>query len=185
MPIEITGFLILSLIIVLVAVVFASQGIKVVPQQTAWVVERLGKFHAVLSPGLNFIIPFIDRVAYRHSLKEIPLDTPSQVCITRDNTQLTVDGVLFFQVTDPQRASYGAGQAIVTPSVIRGELVALYRQLELSGIVENADLFKQYLIVERNADNPNRLDVLFPPDLVNQLRIFAVLNQFRLQYAEE
>lgn len=80
---------------------------------------------------------------------------------------------------------YGAGQAIVTPSVIRGELVALYRQLELSGIVENADLFKQYLIVERNADNPNRLDVLFPPDLVNQLRIFAVLNQFRLQYAEE
>ena len=107
MPIEITGFLILSLIIVLVAVVFASQGIKVVPQQTAWVVERLGKFHAVLSPGLNFIIPFIDRVAYRHSLKEIPLDTPSQVCITRDNTQLTVDGVLFFQVTDPQRASYG------------------------------------------------------------------------------
>lgn len=79
----------------------------------------------------------------------------------------------------------GAGQAIVTPSVIRGELVALYRQLELSGIVENADLFKQYLIVERNADNPNRLDVLFPPDLVNQLRIFAVLNQFRLQYAEE
>ena len=101
MPIEITGFLILSLIIVLVAVVFASQGIKVVPQQTAWVVERLGKFHAVLSPGLNFIIPFIDRVAYRHSLKEIPLDTPSQVCITRDNTQLTVDGVLFFQVTDP------------------------------------------------------------------------------------
>ena len=104
MPIEITGFLILSLIIVLVAVVFASQGIKVVPQQTAWVVERLGKFHAVLSPGLNFIIPFIDRVAYRHSLKEIPLDTPSQVCITRDNTQLTVDGVLFFQVTDPQWA---------------------------------------------------------------------------------
>ena len=85
MPIEITGFLILSLIIVLVAVVFASQGIKVVPQQTAWVVERLGKFHAVLSPGLNFIIPFIDRVAYRHSLKEIPLDTPSQVCITRSS----------------------------------------------------------------------------------------------------
>ena len=98
MPIEITGFLILSLIIVLVAVVFASQGIKVVPQQTAWVVERLGKFHAVLSPGLNFIIPFIDRVAYRHSLKEIPLDTPSQVCITRDNTQLTVDGVLSFRL---------------------------------------------------------------------------------------
>ena len=67
----------------------------------------------MLSPGLNFIIPFIDRVAYRHSLKEIPLDTPSQVCITRDNTQLTVDGVLFFQVTDPQRASYGTSNYII------------------------------------------------------------------------
>lgn len=80
---------------------------------------------------------------------------------------------------------FGAGQAIVTPSVIRGELIALYRRLELEGIVENADLFKKYLIVERNVNNPNRLDVLFPPDYVNQLRIFAVLNQFRLQYAEE
>ncbi len=80
---------------------------------------------------------------------------------------------------------YGAGQAIVTPSVIRGELISQYRQLELKGIVENADLFKKYLVVERNADNPNRLDVLFPPDLVNQLRIFAVLAQFRLQYSSE
>lgn len=80
---------------------------------------------------------------------------------------------------------YGAGQAIVTPSVIRGELVAIYKQLETAGIVENSALFKKYLIVERNADNPNRLDVLFPPDLVNQLRIFALLDQFRLQYPEE
>lgn len=79
---------------------------------------------------------------------------------------------------------FGAGQAIVTPSVIRGELIALYRRLELEGIVENADLFKKYLIVERNVNNPNRLDVLFQPDYVNQLRIFAVLNQFRLQYQE-
>ena len=79
---------------------------------------------------------------------------------------------------------FGAGQAIVTPSVIRGELIALYRRLELEGIVENSDLFKKYLIVERNMNNPNRIDVLFPPDYVNQLRIFAVLNQFRLQYQE-
>ena len=109
----VSGFFIFTLVLVILAILFASQGIKVVPQQTAWVVERLGKFHAVLSPGLNFIIPFVDRVAYRHSLKEIPLDTPSQVCITRDNTQLTVDGVLFFQVTDPQRASYGTSNYII------------------------------------------------------------------------
>jgi phage tail sheath gpL-like len=78
---------------------------------------------------------------------------------------------------------FGAGQAIVTPSVIRGEIIAEYAAMELDGLVENTPLFKKYLIVERNANNPNRIDVLMPPDLVNQLRIFAVLNQFRLQYA--
>jgi phage tail sheath gpL-like len=77
---------------------------------------------------------------------------------------------------------FGAGQAIVTPSVIRGELIAEYAEMEDAGLVENMELFKKYLIVERNATNPNRLDVLLPPDLVNQLRVFAVLNQFRLQY---
>lgn len=80
---------------------------------------------------------------------------------------------------------YGPGQAIVTPVVIRGELIAAYGELERLGIVENTELFKQYLIVERNALNPNRLDVLFPPDYVNQLRVFALVNQFRLQYPEE
>lgn len=65
------------------------------------------------------------------------------------------------------------------------ELLATYRQMERAGIVENYDLFKQYLIVERDADNPNRLNTLFPPDYVNQLRVFAVVNQFRLQYSEE
>lgn len=80
---------------------------------------------------------------------------------------------------------FGPGQAIVTPAVIRGELGATYRQLEREGVVENFDLFQKHLIVERNANDPGRLDVLFPPDYVNQLRVFAVLNQFRLQYSEE
>ncbi|MQT72556.1 phage tail protein, partial [Pseudomonas sp. FSL R10-0071] len=75
------------------------------------------------------------------------------------------------------------GQAIVTPNVIRGELIASYYALERLGIVENADAFAQNLIVERSATSPNRLNVLFPPDLVNQLRIFALQYQFRLQYA--
>lgn len=77
---------------------------------------------------------------------------------------------------------FGAGQAIVTPSVIKGELIAAYAELELDGIVENAQAFRENLIVERNNTNPNRVDVLLPPDYVNQLRIFAMLNQFRLQY---
>lgn len=80
---------------------------------------------------------------------------------------------------------FGAGQAIVTPGTIRAELIAAYKDLEREGIVENSELFAQYLIVERDANNPNRLNVLFPPDYVNQLRIFALLNQFRLQYPEQ
>ncbi|MWP61046.1 phage tail sheath subtilisin-like domain-containing protein [Gilliamella sp. Pas-s25] len=80
---------------------------------------------------------------------------------------------------------FGAGQAIITPAVAKAEINATYRQLELLGLVENFDVFKKNLIVERNVNDPNRLDVLFPPDLVNQLRVFAVLAQFRLQYQEE
>lgn len=80
---------------------------------------------------------------------------------------------------------FGPGQAIVTPAMIKGELLATYRQLERAGIVENYELFKQYLVVERDASDPNRLNTLFPPDYVNQLRVFAVVNQFRLQYSEE
>ncbi len=100
-------FLILALI-----VVFVVEGVRVVPQQNAWVVERLGKFARVLEPGLNVIVPFIDRVAYRHSLKEVPLDVPEQVCITKDNTQLSVDGIIYYQVTDPKLASYGSSDYI-------------------------------------------------------------------------
>ncbi len=80
--------------------------------------------------------------------------------------------------------SFGPGQAIVTPIVIRGELVAAYGELERAGQVENMELFKEHLVVERDPNNPNRLNVLFPPDLVNQLRVFALLYQFRLQYPD-
>ena len=95
-----------------VVIVFVVKTINVVPQQHAWVVERLGKYHATLGPGLKIVLPFIDRIAYKHSLKEIPLDVPMQVCITKDNTQLEVDGILYFQVTDPMRASYGSSNYI-------------------------------------------------------------------------
>ena len=104
---------IIALLLLVIAGFFVVRSIKVVPQQNAWVVERLGKYHATLTPGLNLLVPFVDRVAYKHSLKEIPLDVPSQVCITKDNTQLTVDGILYFQVTDAMRASYGSSNYIV------------------------------------------------------------------------
>ena len=97
----------------ILAIVFAIKTLKIVPQQHAWVVERLGKYNGTLTPGLSFLMPFIDRVAYKHLLKEVPLDIASQVCITRDNTQLQVDGILYFQVTDAMRASYGSSNYIV------------------------------------------------------------------------
>ena len=102
-----------ALVILILGIVFISQSMRIVPQQNAWVIERLGKYSRTLEPGLNFLVPFIDRVAYKHSLKEIPLDVPSQVCITRDNTQLTVDGIIYFQVTDPMKASYGSSNYIL------------------------------------------------------------------------
>ena len=97
-------------------VAFVLEGVRVVPQQSAFVVERFGRFRATLEPGLNFIVPVFDRVAYRHSLKEVPLDVPEQVCITKDNTQLGVDGILYFQVTDPRLASYGSSNYIAAIS---------------------------------------------------------------------
>jgi regulator of protease activity HflC (stomatin/prohibitin superfamily) len=101
-----------SFVIFILALVFVFKTINVVPQQHAWVVERLGKYHATLGPGLNIVVPFVDRIAYKHVLKEIPLDVPPQVCITKDNTQLQVDGILYFQITDAMRASYGSSNYI-------------------------------------------------------------------------
>ena len=109
-------FLVVVPLLLGVAIAFIIEGVRIVPQQSAWVVERLGRFHGVLEPGLNLIIPFLDRVAYVHSLKEVPLDVPEQVCITKDNTQLAVDGILYYQVTDPRLASYGSANYIMAVS---------------------------------------------------------------------
>ncbi|MCA0365078.1 MAG: stomatin-like protein [Spirosomataceae bacterium] len=93
--------------IIALIVVVVMMTIKVVPQQTAYIIERLGKYNGVLQPGINFIMPFFDRVAYKHSLKEQAYDIHEQICITKDNVQVRVDGVIFLQVVDPQKASYG------------------------------------------------------------------------------
>ena len=117
------------------------------PQQNAWIVERLGKYSATLSPGFNAIIPFIDRVAYKHSLKEIPLDVPSQVCITRDNTQLQVDGILYFQVTDPMRASYGSSNYVMAISQLaQTTLRSVIGRLELDKTFEERDMINAKVV---------------------------------------
>jgi regulator of protease activity HflC (stomatin/prohibitin superfamily) len=129
-----------ALIIFILAVVFVIKTIKVVPQQHAWVVERLGKYHATLGPGLNIVVPFVDRVAYKHILKEIPLDVPPQVCITRDNTQLQVDGILYFQVTDPMRASYGSSNYLsAITQLAQTTLRSVIGKMELDKTFEERD----------------------------------------------
>ncbi|MFN4266806.1 MAG: SPFH domain-containing protein [Aquabacterium sp.] len=130
----------ISLALLMVAVVFVIQSVKIVPQQNAWIVERLGKYHSTLTPGLNFLVPFIDRLAYKHSLKEIPLDVPSQVCITKDNTQLQVDGILYFQVTDPMRASYGSSNYVMAiTQMAQTTLRSVIGKMELDKTFEERD----------------------------------------------
>lgn len=143
-------------ILFLVAIVFIVQTVKVVPQQHAWVVERLGKYHATLEPGLNIVLPFIDRIAYKHSLKEIPLDVPMQVCITKDNTQLEVDGILYFQVTDPMRASYGSSNYIAAISQLaQTTLRSVIGRMELDKTFEERELINHSVVsaVDESAVN--------------------------------
>jgi regulator of protease activity HflC (stomatin/prohibitin superfamily) len=121
-------------------VVLVFEGVRVVPQQQAWVVERLGKFYAVLPPGLNLIVPFFDKVAYRHSLKEVPLDIPEQVCITKDNTQLAVDGIIYYQVSDPKLASYGSSDYVLAISQLaQTALRSEVGKMELDKTFESRD----------------------------------------------
>jgi regulator of protease activity HflC (stomatin/prohibitin superfamily) len=133
----------IAIVIAVIAIAFVVNGVKVVPQQNAWVVERLGKYSRTLAPGLSLLIPFVDRVAYKHLLKEIPLDVPSQVCITRDNTQLTVDGILYFQITDPKLASYGSSNYIIA--------ITQLAQTTLRSVIGRMELDKTF--EERNAIN--------------------------------
>ena len=128
-------------------VAFIMEGVRIVPQQSAYVIERLGRFHGVLEPGLNLIIPVLDRLAYVHSLKEVPLDVPEQVCITKDNTQLAVDGVLYYQVTDPRLASYGSANYVtaitqLAQTTLRSEI----GKMELDKSFESRDEINRQIV---------------------------------------
>jgi len=130
----------IAIIIAVIAAIFVIRTIKIVPQQHAWVVEKLGKYDRTLTPGLKFVVPFVERIAYRHSLKEVPLDVPSQVCITRDNTQLQVDGIIYFQVTDPMRASYGSSNYVIAITQLAQTLLrSVIGKMELDKTFEERD----------------------------------------------
>jgi regulator of protease activity HflC (stomatin/prohibitin superfamily) len=137
----------IAIILFVIAAVFITQSVKVVPQQHAWVVERLGKYNGTLTPGLSFLMPFVDKVAYKHVLKEIPLDIASQVCITKDNTQLQVDGILYFQVTDAMRASYGSSNYIMAISQLaQTSLRSVIGKLELDKTFEERDIINAQVV---------------------------------------
>src|SRR5688572_13605958 len=132
-----------------VVVAFVIEGVRIVPQQFAYVVERFGRFHAILEPGLNLIIPFLDRLAYMHSLKEVPLDVPEQVCITKDNTQLAVDGILYYQVTDPRLASYGSANYIAAISQLaQTTLRSVIGKMELDKSFESREDINRHIVAE-------------------------------------
>lgn len=100
-------------LLLLVAFTILRNTLRIVPQQQSWIVERLGRFHRALSPGLNVLMPFTDRVAYRFDLREMPTEVPPQVCISLDNTTLTVDGFLYLQITDAVKAAYGSNNPML------------------------------------------------------------------------
>ena len=130
-----------GVVVVLALVVIAKTAI-VVPQQNAYVVEYLGKYRKTMQAGFHILIPFVERIAYRHSLKEHAVDIPEQICITRDNVQVGVDGVLYMKVLDAQRASYGIGDFIfaisqLAQTTLRSEIgkIDLDRTFEERGTI--------------------------------------------------
>jgi regulator of protease activity HflC (stomatin/prohibitin superfamily) len=130
----------IAITLVVIVAIGIWRSLKIVPQQNACVVERLGRYDRTLTPGLKFVMPFIERVAYRHSLKEVPLDVPSQICITKDNTQLTVDGIIYFQVTDPMRASYGSSNYVFAITQLAQTLLrSVIGRMELDKTFEERD----------------------------------------------
>ena len=147
---------IVPLAIFIVGIIFVIKAIRVVPQQRALVVERLGRFDRILEPGLRFTIPFVDRVSARHDLREVPLDVPSQVCITKDNTQLQVDGILYFQVTDPKLATYGSSNYIVAiTQLAQTTLRSVIGKLELDKTFEERDTINHAVVNSLDAAASN------------------------------
>lgn len=135
--------------IVVFAIVLVARTATVVPQQSAYVIENLGKYSRTLRAGFHILVPFIERVAYKHSLKEIAIDVPEQLCITKDNVQVGVDGVLYLQIMDPQRASYGIHDYIfaisqLAQTTLRSEIgkIDLDRTFEERGQI-NANVVRE------------------------------------------
>lgn len=144
------------LLIVIVIVIFAFiSNIKVVPQRSAFIIERLGKYNGTLEAGLHFLVPLLDRVSYKHTLKEQAVDVAPQICITKDNISVEVDGILYMQVVDAQKASYGIGDYIfASTQLAQTTMRSVIGKLELDKTFEERDTINGSIVsaVDRASD---------------------------------
>ena len=154
--------LIVSLAVAFVAIIILLKTAVVVPQQNAYVVERLGKYSKTLNAGFHILIPFLERIAYKHTLKEQAADIAEQICITKDNVQVGVDGVLYMQVLDPARASYGIGNYMfaisqLAQTTLRSEI----GKIDLDRTFEERGTINQNVVAELDkASDPWGVKVL-------------------------
>jgi regulator of protease activity HflC (stomatin/prohibitin superfamily) len=139
------AIILLGIAIVIALIIINS--IKIVPQKSAFLVERLGKYNGTLKAGFHFIIPFVDKVAYRHTLKEQAIDVDSQSCITRDNISVEVDGILYLQVIDPQKASYGIDHyRFASTQIAQTTMRSIIGKLELDKTFEERDTINTKIV---------------------------------------
>ncbi len=133
--------------LVFLALIILMSSIKIVPQRSAYIVERFGKYRATLTAGFNLIFPFIDKVRYRHTLKEQAIDVASQICITRDNISVEVDGILYLQVIDPAKASYGIDNyQFASIQIAQTTMRSIIGKLELDKTFEERDYINNMIV---------------------------------------
>lgn len=134
--------------VILVGVMVAViRSVRIVPQKSAFVVERLGKYHTTLEAGLHVLVPFFDKVAYKHTLKEQAVDVPPQTCITRDNISVEVDGILYMQVVDSHRASYGINNYLFAASQLaQTTMRSVIGRLDLDKTFEERESINSYIV---------------------------------------
>ncbi|MBU4446590.1 MAG: paraslipin [Candidatus Marinimicrobia bacterium] len=142
-----TSFTVILIGIILFALVVFFRTIRIVPQKVAVIIERLGKYHNTLEAGFHVLVPFIDKVAYKHTLKEQAIDVPPQVCITRDNISVEVDGILYMQVVDPKKSSYGINNyQFASTQLAQTTMRSVIGKMELDKTFEERDTINSAIV---------------------------------------